>query len=121
MMFKSINVICDASPKAFREVPRQKQLHDLGASPACTFHQVWVPVLSAGECAAAWSIQQLSDLMRSEVADDVKLQEAEKVIDSMASKFVEQDKEKAKSKMLPACCLCLIARTSYMTLFSGSA
>ena len=101
MMFKSINVLCDASPKSFREAswPYKTAMFTFPVSRQNIQSEVWVPVLSVGDTAAAWSIQQLSDLMRSEASDNIKMQEAEKVIDAMAERFVEKDKETAKAKM----------------------
>ena len=59
-----------------------------------------MPVISIGNTAAAWCIQQLSDLVQSDVKSSIKMQEAGKIMDSMAVKFVEtNEKESSRSKM----------------------
>ena len=63
--------------------------------------QVWVPVIGANDLAVAWTVQRMADLLRSDVADEVKMEEAQLVADSMAAKMIVQDEKAAARAKLP--------------------
>ena len=71
--------------------------------------KVWVPVVGANELAVAWTVQRMADLLRSDVTDDVKLEEAQLVADSMAEKMLVQDEKSAARAKLPHPQACLTA------------
>ena len=97
-------MLCDASPKAFKDVARHvltdtcmEYFVKQTEKPTC---EVWIPIVGVNDIAVAWTLQKMSDLMRSEAADEVKLQEAQKIQDSMASKMIETDERDAvRAKM----------------------
>ena len=59
-----------------------------------------MPVLSVDKTAVAWTLQQIPDLLRAEVEDDIKLEEAQKVVDAMAERMlVKDEKSNTRAKM----------------------
>ena len=59
-----------------------------------------MPVLSVDKTAVAWTLQQIPDLLRADVEDDIKLEEAQKVVDSMAERMlVKDEKSNTRAKM----------------------
>ena len=70
--------------------------------------QVWVPILTVDKIAVAWTLQQIPDLLRAEVEDSIKLEEAEKVVDALSQQMLVRNEQAAtRSKM---CLVCRHAR-----------
>ena len=68
-------------------------------SPAC-LPEVWVPLIVVNETLISWVLQRLSDIQISPASNELKMNEARKVMDDMATRFLEAEcKNKAVSKM----------------------
>ena len=96
-------MIVDASPKAKMDA---SWLHG-GMNVSKTFHvvstvvhEVWTPLILVNETLVTWVLQRLSDIQISTVSSESKMCEATKIMNDMATKFLEADsKNKAASKM----------------------
>ena len=61
---------------------------------------VWVPILSVDKIAALWTLQQIPDLLKADAEDSVKLEEAEKVIDTLSQQMLVKSEQAAtRAKM----------------------
>ncbi|CAE7820525.1 unnamed protein product [Symbiodinium sp. CCMP2592] len=78
--FKSIGLLVDASPKAGMDV--------------------WVPIISIGQKAMAWTLQRLSDLLPSTADHETKLRESQAVADTLAAKMLSSDDKAATMSKL---------------------
>ncbi|CAE7468345.1 hemA, partial [Symbiodinium sp. KB8] len=78
--FRSLSFLCDASPKAFKEL--------------------WCPIVGVNNLAVPWVVQRLSDLLPSTAETSEKLQAAQEVADGLAGKMVDDSRARAKPKSL---------------------
>ena len=63
-------------------------------------HEVWTPLILVNETLVTWVLQRLSDIQISTASSETKMSEATKIMDDMATRFLEGDsKNKAASKM----------------------
>ena len=62
--------------------------------------QVWVPIISIGQKAMAWTLQRLSDLLPSTADHETKLRESQTVADTLAAKMLSSDDKAATMSKL---------------------
>ena len=61
---------------------------------------MWVPLIVVNETLVSWVLQRLSDVHVSPASNDEKMNEAQHVMDDMATRFLEPDsRNKSVSKM----------------------
>ncbi|CAE7513660.1 unnamed protein product, partial [Symbiodinium natans] len=89
MKFKSINVLCDTSPKG------RMDEFELQAV------ELFVPIIAVDETVVCWVLQKMSDLNASTAATDVKLEELQKVTDHISAKMIEKESVKTTTSKLP--------------------
>ena len=104
MPIPSIAMIVDASPKAKMDASCQNR----GCFSFCcncrteNVLEVWCPLIVVNKTLISWVLQRMSDIHFSTVSNEMKMKEGEKVMDDMATRFLEPDsKNKAVSKMQP--------------------
>ncbi|CAE7582444.1 unnamed protein product, partial [Symbiodinium sp. CCMP2456] len=63
--------------------------------------KVWVPIISIGERALAWTLQRLPDLLPATADHESKLRESQTVADTLAVKMLQSDDKAATMSKLP--------------------
>lgn len=66
--------------------------------------KVWVPIISIGERALAWTLQRLPDLLPATADHESKLRESQTVADTLAVKMLQSDDKAATMSKLQLGC-----------------
>ncbi|CAE7495031.1 unnamed protein product [Symbiodinium sp. CCMP2592] len=74
--FRSLSFLCDASPKAFKEL--------------------WCPIVATNDLAVPWVVQRLSDLLATTADTSSKLEAAQEIADGLAGKMIDDSRARAK-------------------------
>ena len=101
MPIPSITMIVDASPKAKMDVSCRRTINEVPTQVLTRIlSQVWCPLIVVNKTLISWVLQRMSDIHFSTASNEIKMKEGEKVMDDMATRFLEPDsKHKSVSKM----------------------
>ncbi|CAE7427258.1 unnamed protein product [Symbiodinium necroappetens] len=78
--YKSVNILCDASPKSRMDV--------------------WLPIISCGSMASPWVLQRLADLQVTTVGNTAKMDMVQQLCDTMAENMTVERKNAGKKLFL---------------------
>ena len=99
--FRSISILCDASPKGKMDAPCRRLASHRKQTKTSGQAQVWLPVVAVNDFAAVLTLQRMSDLHASSVDTGTKMTAAARVADSCTERLVAKPKsEEHRPKML---------------------